>query len=241
MNSTYVRFEVLRTFRATRFFLFTLGFPLILFYLIAGPNRGERLGGIDLPTYLMAGMASWGAMAAVIAGGGRIAAERTIGWQRQLRLTPLPARTYFAAKVVAGYAMAIATIAVLFGAGLTLGVDLPVGRWLVMTGLVLVGLVPFAALGILLGHLVSVDALGPAMGGITSLFALFGGAWGPIAGDGVVRWFAELLPSYWLVQAGHTAVFGGGWPARAWLVVLVWTAGLAFLAARAWRRDTARV
>ena len=41
-------------------------------------------------------MAAWGAMAAVIAGGARIAAERAIGWNRQLRITPLPARTYFA-------------------------------------------------------------------------------------------------------------------------------------------------
>jgi ABC-2 type transport system permease protein len=241
MTTTYVRFELLRTFRATRFFLFTLGFPLILFYLIAGPNRHETLDGIDLSLYLMSGMAAWGAMGAVIGTGGRIAAERSIGWHRQLRLTPLPTRTYFAAKVVAGYAMALASIAVLFLAGVSLGVDLPPSRWLVMTALILVGLVPFAALGVLLGHLLSVDSLGPAMGGITSLFALFGGAWGPIASGGAVRRLAELLPSYWLVQAGHTALDGGTWPAKAWLVMGVWSVVLARLAVGAWRRDTARV
>jgi ABC-2 type transport system permease protein len=45
-----------------------------------------------------------------------------------------------------------------------------------MLGLLLVGLIPFAVLGILLGHLVSVDSLGPVIGGGTSLLALLGGA-----------------------------------------------------------------
>ena len=39
----------------------------------------------------------------MIAGGARIAAERSVGWHRQLRVTPLPVRTYFAAKVLTGY------------------------------------------------------------------------------------------------------------------------------------------
>ena len=32
----------LRTFRNRRFFFFSLGFPLVLYFLIAGPNRNER-------------------------------------------------------------------------------------------------------------------------------------------------------------------------------------------------------
>ena len=35
----YLRYEVLRSLRNRRFFVFSLGFPLILFYVIAGPNR----------------------------------------------------------------------------------------------------------------------------------------------------------------------------------------------------------
>ncbi|MCU1457750.1 MAG: transporter permease, partial [Actinomycetia bacterium] len=36
---TYTRFELLRTFRNVRFMLFSLLFPLVLFLLVAGPNR----------------------------------------------------------------------------------------------------------------------------------------------------------------------------------------------------------
>ena len=175
-------------------------------------------------------MISWGAMGAVIAAGARIAAERAFGWHRQMRVTPLPVRTYFEAKVLTGYLMAGVTIVVLALAGLGLGVRLSAAEWVTMIILVLIGLIPFAVLGILVGHLVTVDSMGPAIGGLTALFALLGGAWGPIVSDGVLHSLAEGLPSYWLVQAGHAAVGGEGWPAIAWIVIAAWTLVLSALA-----------
>src|SRR6478672_3021373 len=150
---TYLRYELLRTVRNTRFFIFSLVFPLILFYVVAGANKTLTLGNIPFPTYYMAGMISWGTMAAVISGGARIAAERSVGWNRQLRLTPLSTRMYFRTKVLTGYVMALCTLVLLYIAGSTLGVRLSAGHWLHMTGFILIGLVPFAVLGILLGHL----------------------------------------------------------------------------------------
>jgi ABC-2 type transport system permease protein len=242
--TTYVRFEVLRTFRNTRFFLFSLVFPLVLYYLVAGANRDVQNfagTGLSFPVYYMIGMVSWGAMAAVIAGGARIAAERSVGWNRQLRVTPLKVRTYLSSKVLSGYAMALVSIGLLYGAGLTLGVRMAWAEWARMTALILIGLVPFAVLGIVLGHVLTADSMGPAMGGITALFALLGGAWGPIVGSsGVLNDVVQLIPSYWLVQAADSALSGGGWPLRGWIVMAVWTAVLARLAALAYRRDTAR-
>lgn len=239
---TYVRYEVLRTIRNVRFFIFSLVFPLILFFTIAGPNRNVSLGGLPFAQYYMVGMASWGTMAAVIAGGARIAAERSVGWNRQLRITPLSTRTYFRAKVLTGYMMALVSIVLLYAAGLSLGVRMPAGDWVRMTVLILVGLIPFAVLGILLGHLLTVDSMGPAMGGVVSLFALLGGSWGPIGGDtGVLHDIVQCLPSYWLVQAGKTAYGGDSWPLQAWIVLVVWTAGLSALAVWVYRRDTGRL
>jgi ABC-2 type transport system permease protein len=237
---TYQRYELLRTLRNTRFFIFSLGFPLILYYVVAGSNKNDTLNGIPFPVYYMAGMISWGAMAAVVGGGGRIALERAVGWNRQLRLTPLPARTYLQAKVLSGYLVAAASIVLLYAAGISLGVRLPFERWLLLTGLVLVGLVPFAAMGVWLGHLVPPDALGPALGGISALFALLGGAWGPLAAHGLLHTIASDLPSYWLVQAGYSAVTGHVWGVRGWVVVGIWTVVFAALARRAYQRDTGR-
>jgi ABC-2 type transport system permease protein len=128
----------------------------------------------------------------------------------------------------------------LFAAGSVLGVRLSIGEWLPMIGLILVGLIPFAALGILMGHFVTVDSVGPAMGGITALLSLFGGVWFPISSGGALHDIAQALPSYWLVQASHVAIGGPGWGARGWIVMAIWTAVAARLAARAYRRDTTR-
>jgi ABC-2 type transport system permease protein len=239
--SSYLRFELMRTFRATRFFIFSLGFPLVLYFVIAGGQRHAVLGDIPLPLYLMTGMTAWGTMTAVTAGGGRIALERSVGWNRQLRLTPLKPWVYLGAKVATGYAMAMLSMVLLFGAGLTLGVHLPLSKWFLMTGLILIALVPFATIGITLGHLLTVDAMGPALGGVVTLFALFGGAWGPVATGGVVLRVAQSLPSYWLVQAGKTALGGDVWPVRGWVVLAVWTLAAGRIALWAYRRDTARV
>ena len=184
-STTYVAFEIRRTFRNKRFLVFSLGFPLLLFLITAGANRDvtDYSGtGISLPLYFMVGMAAWGAMAAELAGGARIAAERQAGWLRQLRLTPLTSRTYFSAKILGGYGMALLSLAVLFTAGVLFGVRMEPLAWVRMTALMLIGLIPFAVLGILLGHMLTTETMGPAIGGLTALLALLGGSWGPAGG-----------------------------------------------------------
>jgi ABC-2 type transport system permease protein len=176
----------------------------------------------------------------VVACGARIAGERSVGWNRQLRITPLKVPAYFAAKVLCGYAMAVISIVLLDVAAAAIGVRLSVGEWAAMTAMVLVGLIPFAALGVLMGHVLTIDSIGPAMGGATALFALLGGAWGPLASGGFLRNLSEAIPSYWLVQAGKLALGGGAWPLKGWLVLAVWTAVLGRLVMRAYRQDTAR-
>jgi ABC-2 type transport system permease protein len=241
-RAAYLRYELLRTFRNGRFLLFSLGFPLLLFLMIAGANKSKTLDGISFPVYYMSGMVAWGSMIAIISSGARVSAERQIGWVRQLKTTPLRTRTYFGSKVVGGYLMALLTIVVLYAAGSALGVRLGAGQWATMTALILVGLVPFVLLGILLGHVLKPDSLGPAVGGITALFAILGGAWGPLSTSSTFIAIAKGIPSYWLVQAGHVALGGSGWPpAEAWLVLAAWSAVLGRLAVVAYRRDTARV
>jgi ABC-2 type transport system permease protein len=241
---TYTRYELLRTFRNRRFFILSLGFPLVLYFVIAAPNRNVHNlsgSGVSLPLYFMVGLASFGTMSAMLSSGARIAAERAVGWNRQLRITPLAPRTYFRTKVLTAYAMALLSIALLYLAGASLGVSLSVADWLEMTGLMLVGLIPFAALGIALGHMLTPDSIGPAMGGGVSLFALLGGTWFPLPNQGFLHDVAQFVPSYWLVQASHVALGGKPWGGTAWAVVAVWTAVLSALAVRAYRRDTGRV
>jgi ABC-2 type transport system permease protein len=240
---TYIRFELLRTVRNRRFFALALGFPIVLYFLIAAPNRNVgNLGssGLSAPLYYMVGLAAFGAMNAMLSVGGRIATERSSGWNRQLRVTPLTTREYFRAKILTGYLTALAALGLLYLAGTALGVRLTAHEWFSMTGLMLVGLIPFGALGVLLGHLLTADAIGPAMGGLVAVLAVLGGTWFPIT-SGALYDIGRALPSYWLVQASHVALGGGGWGRTGWLVVAAWSVVLTLLAARAYRRDTARV
>jgi ABC-2 type transport system permease protein len=239
----YIRYELLRTLRNRRFFLLALGFPLVLYYLIAGPQRHVASlngTGISAPLYYMIGLASFGMMSAMLSSGARISTERAAGWTRQLRITPLQPRAYFGAKVLTAYMMALLSLVILYIAGASLGVNLQASDWLEMTGLIILGLIPFGALGILLGHVITPDAIGPAVGGGVALLAFLGGTWFPLT-SGFLRTLGEYLPSYWLVQASHVALGGHAWTSRGWIVMLAWTIVLSRLAIWAYRRDTARV
>ena len=119
MTRDYLRFELMRTFRNRRFFFFSLGFPLVLYFLIAGPNRNETTwAGLSAPrSTSWSGSPRSETMNAMLSAGARIAGERAVGWNRQLRITPLTTRTYFRAKVVTGYAMSAITLAALYPPG----------------------------------------------------------------------------------------------------------------------------
>ena len=173
----------------------------------------------------MVGLAAFGTMNAMLSAGARIAGERAVGWNRQLRITPLTTRTYFRAKVLTGYLMAaIDARRALPRRHSRSASASSAHEWVRMTALILVGLIPFAALGIVFGHLLTPDSIGPVIGGSTALLALLGGTWFPITG-GAMQKIAEALPSYWLVQAGHVALGGQGWTTTGWIVIAVWTVG----------------
>ena len=109
--TVYVRYELLRTFRNRRFFIFSFGFPLVLYFLIAGaePATSTNLGGIG---HLRAALLH-GRPRRVRhherdrLGAARASPPSAVGWNRQLRLTPLSTRTYFRTKVLTGYVMAL--------------------------------------------------------------------------------------------------------------------------------------
>ena len=127
----------------------------------------------------------------------------------------------------------------LYLAGTTLGVRLGAHDWLTMTGLILVGLIPFGALAILFGHLLTADAIGPAMGGLVAVLAVLGGVWFPITSGALLHRSraAVLLARPGEPRGDRRRRMG----MTGWLVVAGWSVVLGALAARAYRRDTARV
>jgi ABC-2 type transport system permease protein len=240
-ETTHVRYELLRALRSWRTLFLSFGLPLVIYCAVTPSSRHTLPDGIPFPLYFMTGMAAYGAMWGAINPGARIARDRSKGWVRALRITPLRVRTEIVAKVLTAYLIALVTLTLLFLAGGLFGVRLDAAQWFEMTGLLLVGLAPFVAAGIALGHVVSVDALPAALGGFVVILALFGGAFGQLFPRGVMLTIVKLLPSYWLVHAGRAVVGSGSWPAEGWIVVAVWTLCLIPFAAIAYRHDTAIV
>jgi ABC-2 type transport system permease protein len=249
---TYAKFELLRSVRNKRVFIFSLGFPLVFYFILAGTQRNNHnFGGsatvhtgLFAPQYYMVGLLAFGTMVAAMSGGAGIAGDRQVGWNRQLRLTPLSPRAYFQAKLATSFTLVGASIVLLYLSGTLLGVRLDAVQWLKMTALVLIALIPWAAVGIALGHLLTVDAMGPAMGGGTSIFAFLGGTWFPLTGGGGFVAFCKVLPTFWLVQAGHVGLPGqpgNPWGLEGWVVIAAWSVAMGLFAIWAYRRDTRKV
>ena len=222
--------------------MFAILIPVVLCFAVAGPNPNETdLGGtgISAPLYFKAGLAAFGTMKAVVSTGGRIAAKRSAGWMRQLRLTALSTRGHFRDKVATAYALALVTLAALYFSGVTLGAHLDAGTWVRMTGLILIGLVPFAALGIFLGHVLTAESTGPVIGASQRL--------SPCRAERgsrsrTVSCTTPPRRSRVLARAGEPRLARRtGWSGPGWFVPAAWTVALGALAARAYRGDTKRI
>ena len=143
-------------------------------------------------------------MNAVLATGARIAAERAAGWNRQLRLTPLPARAYFRAKVADrlrdGARQHRHCSTRRHGARRR-----PVGRQLARDDRA----DPRRADPVRRARdpdratCSPPTRSGPRSAASTALLALLGGIWFPIATTACCTTSPSCLPSYWLVQASH--------------------------------------
>jgi ABC-2 type transport system permease protein len=240
-TATHLRYEILRILRNRMFVALAVGLPVVLFYAVASANFHGRVNGISFPLFFMAAMAAYGSMYAVVTPGVRIALDRARGWTRQQRITPLRLRTDVMARAGAAYVVALPTLIVVFVAGSTLGVRLTAGQWLEMTGLILVGLLPLAVMGIALGYLIRADTAPLAIAGPVVLMALLGGEFGPLFTGGLALTLAKMLPSYWLAQAVSVAVSAGDWPIEGWLVVAAWTLAMIGLAVLSYRQTAARV
>jgi ABC-2 type transport system permease protein len=210
----FLRFEVLRLVRNLRYVGISLGFPVIFYILfLNNEHPAAHIAGTTWRTYFMVSMASFGAMVAALnAGGTRLAAERASGWTRQLRVTPLPSWSYVTTKIVASMVIVLPVISMVELTGALLGgVRLSLGTWIVLTVVLWVSAVPFAALGVLVGFVASSETAYPLVTALMFLLSFFGGLFTPVSElPAALRHVATFLPSYhdaslgWAVVAGRT-------------------------------------
>jgi len=246
MNLRYIALEVVRQLRNARSLVFTFVLPAVML-LIFGAAYGSD-GAVDGTTGLpwlvvtTVQMAGYGAMMAALSQAFTIVTERSIGWNRQLRITPLSGTGYLMSKVVAALAIALFSIVLTTAVSiLVLHTHLEPARWL-MAGLGLwAGVIPFALIAILIGQFAKPEFAQPLFMVTFFGLAILGGLWVPL--QIMPRWvsdIAQVVPSYWLNRLGQMGASGSGDALAPAIVLVCWTAALAALIVLRYRRDSAR-
>lgn len=245
MRTAYLGLEAKRALRNPRFLMFTMVFPVVIFLIdTAAFGHGSVPGSsVTYAAYLMVSMSAFGAFQAAMSTGARTAAERSSGWQRQLRLTPLKPISYLVAKGAIGTLVALPPILLVALVGILLEhVSLTPAGWVQVILGVWVATIPFAVLGLLIGQLATDENLQVLTSGMMLLLGFLGGILIPVTVfPNWVSQIAKVLPSYWLADIGHGALLGNTDTTRAILWLAGWTVVLAFLVVRRYRADSARV
>ena len=223
------RYEFLRLLRNRSFSFSVIGFPIV-FYILFGlvMNRGEHIGSVSVAKYMLAGYAVFGVVGTALFGiGVGLASEFAAGWLDLKRASPMPPAAYLLAKCCSAMVFGIIIVNLLTVLGITVGhVSLTVPEYARMTGLAIVGVIPFACMGMAMALLVPFNAAP----GVTNMLYLpmsfCGGLWVPIMFlPHFLQKAAVLLPTYHLSQLMLSA-FGyasAGTAASHWFGLLGFT------------------
>jgi ABC-2 type transport system permease protein len=237
--AAFLRFEILRSLRNVRFIVFIAGFPVLL-YLIYAKQHGMSQG-LTVAATLMVAMAVWSGMgSAMFATGPQLARERQSGWMRQLRVSPISAPRWFAAKLAQGLLLIIPGFALLIALGFGYGhVHLAASRVAVLAAVLVLGAIPFCVLGLVIGLVFDGQTAQVAQMLTMILLAFLGGIfiqWNKL--PHVMQDIGRALPSYHLVQLGWNAAAGRALAVSDMLVLAAWAAGLGVIAIWRWRQDS---
>ena len=241
-NATVLRIELKRMLRNRRTIIFTLIFPAAMFFAFGGTSGSEaRVGSGNVSAYIMVSMALYGAALTAAAGGAMVALERSLGWSRQLRLTPLNPVVYILIKALVALVMGAIAVAVVNFAGIVQGEpEMPLHVWIACALVTLVCTLTFAALGVFVGYVVpgenAMQILGPGL----ALMSFLGGVFIPLTAGSAVWHVAVFTPMYGVAEVARSPLTHE-LPWYALVNAVGWF--LVFVAGAAWRmsKDTARV
>jgi ABC-2 type transport system permease protein len=238
------RAEFTRFWRTPMFSIFSLVLPTLFFALFGLTNMRGSLGGTAAGPYLLASFGTYSVISVMLFSFGvGVAAERGQGLDVLIRTTPLQPVVHLLARTITAVAFAVLAVALLFAFGaLVGGIRMAPTAWLSLGGSLLVGCLPFIALGYAIGYLAGPAAASAAVNLIFLPLAFASGLFMPLQylPDFVQR-LAPVLPTYRFAQLSWAAVGARTDPV---LVNLAWLLayGVVFflLALRAYRLDESR-
>jgi ABC-2 type transport system permease protein len=246
MSIAYLGLESVRQLKNVRSLVFTFAIPLVMLLLfggIYGANGAvDKVTGLPWIVLTTVQMAGYGGMMAALGQAFTIVTERSLGWNRQLRLTPLSGMGYLLSKVVAALAVALlAIVALIIVSVVVFHSSLPFGSWAMAALGLWLGVIPFAFIALLIGQFAKPQFAQPLFMVIFFGMAILGGLWVPLSV--LPSWMtniAQVVPSYWLNRLGQMGANLSGDVLEPMLVLLAWTVGLGAVIVWRYRRDAAR-
>ncbi len=201
--------EIIRLLRNPGYLIPTVLFPIMFFTLFGLPNAKENIGnGVTVGAYLLASYGTYGMLSSALFGFGTgIAAERGLGWNRLTRATPMHPIMYFTAKIMTAMLSGLFTLAALFVFGILVAhISLAPETWLLLTARIMLGMMPFVALGLFIGYLGNPQSATPITQLIFLPMSFASGIFLPIKNlPTFVQDLAPYLPAYHSGQlAWHT-------------------------------------
>lgn len=205
IGTIYIReagYEFLRMWRTPSFALPTLIFPG-MFYLLFGVMLAGRSGNAEASRYMLATYGVFGVMAPALFGiGVSLAMDRERGFLTLKRVLPMPAGAYLFAKMAMAmlFGMIVALMVMVLAA--TVGhVELRASQWALLLLVDTIGTLPFCALGIWIGSLLSGQAAPAVVNLIYLPMAFLSGLWLPLKMlPAAIGMFAPVWPSSHLAQ-----------------------------------------
>lgn len=231
----YLRLEMLRLTRDIGFLLVSLFVPIGMYLLFAS------IGGAQGPTekvYHMVGLAAFGAVNAVMSAGTAVAEDRSLGWLRQLRLTPLSTMNVIFARGLCALMLAALPISGVFLlGGLVKGVPLSSMRWAELSVLLLIGVIPMTLFSLGVGYLFTAQKA--QLAGLVGALGLsaISGLWVPITFfPSWLQEIAKFTPVYQYAQISWSVGYGGIPDVITIVVLLAWGALFAAFAIFGYQR-----
>ncbi len=216
--------EMLRLTRNPAFSITSMVLPVMFYAFFGLPNAAAEVYGVSGSRYLLASFAAYAVLSvALFSFGATVAFERAQKMTLLMRATPLKPAVYLMAKIIASLAFAVLTLIVLFMfAVLAAGVHLAAAAWLALTFRLIVGCVPFIALGFAIGYITSPNAAIAIINLIYLPLSFASGLFVPVSQlPHFVQKIAPFLPTYHYAQLAWSAVGAASEPA---LTSVLWLA-----------------
>ena len=236
------RYEFVRLSRTRSFALSVIGFP-VAFYLFFGliMNRGEHIGSLSVAKYMLASYAVFGMVGASLFGiGVALSSELNAGWLELKRASPMPPVAYLLAKCTSAIAFGLIIVSILTLMSIGIGhVSLTLLEFARLMGLTVVGVLPFACMGMALALFIPANSAPGFTNMIYLPMSFCGGLWVPIMFlPKFLQHFAVLMPTYHLGQLA-LGIFGyasNGSTFSHWTALLGFTLVMLGIAGIAFRR-----